>query len=130
VSLHSGKLAVHRFSTSRIAKALRFHRDKDSRYILRSDRRGTLEAGAAGATLSAERAMMTIFEIRTAYHNSLANMRNWFGDEGVSGRLTVLDRLSILDAWQQEMVEFFERHGFCFACNRRLDRCRCRREVE
>ena len=55
---------------------------------------------------------MTIFEIRTAYHNSLANMRNWFGDEGVSGRLTVLDRLSILDAWQQEMVEFFERHGF------------------
>ena len=74
--------------------------------------------------------MMTIFEIRTAYHNSLANMRNWFGDEGVSGRLTVLDRLSILDAWQQEMVEFFERHGHCFACNRRLDRCRCRREQE
>jgi hypothetical protein len=74
--------------------------------------------------------MMTIFEIRTAYHNSLANMRNWFGDEGVSGRLTVLDRLSILDAWQQEMVEFFERYGYCFACNRRLDRCRCRREQD
>lgn len=68
---------------------------------------------------------MTIFEIRTAYHNSLANMRNWFGDEHLSGRLTVLDRLSILDAWQQEMVEFFEKHGHCFACSRRLDRCRC-----
>ncbi|HET9300163.1 MAG TPA: hypothetical protein VFO11_09460 [Candidatus Polarisedimenticolaceae bacterium] len=83
-----------------------------------------------GRYLGGGTATMTIFEIRTAYHNSLANMRNWFGDEGVSGRLTVLDRLSILDAWQQEMVEFFERHGFCFACNRRLDRCRCRREAE
>ena len=69
---------------------------------------------------------MTIFEVRTAYHNSLANMRNWFGDEGVSGRLTVLDRLSILDAWQQEMVEFFEKNGYCFTCSRRLDRCHCR----
>ena len=68
---------------------------------------------------------MTIFEIRTAYHNSLANMRTWFGDEGVSGRLTMLDRLSILDAWQQEMVEFFEKNGYCFACSRKLERCRC-----
>jgi hypothetical protein len=26
------------------------------------------------------------------------------------------------------MVEFFEKHGHCFACNRRLSRCHCPRE--
>ena len=71
---------------------------------------------------------MTIFELRRAYHNSLMNMRGWLGDTAVSGSLTVIDRLSILDAWQQEMVEFFERNGHCFACNRRLSRCRCPKE--
>lgn len=68
---------------------------------------------------------MTIFELRSAYHDSLANMRVWLGDSSIAGRLTVLDRLSILDAWHQEMTEFFERNGFCFACNRRLERCEC-----
>jgi hypothetical protein len=68
---------------------------------------------------------MTIFELRRAYHHSLSNIRGWFGDATMSGRLTFLDRLSILDAWQQEMVEFFEKNGYCFGCNRRLDRCRC-----
>ena len=68
---------------------------------------------------------VTIFELRQAYHTSLANIRGWLGDSTLSGRLTVLDRLSILDAWHQEMVEFFEKHGHCFACNRPLDRCRC-----
>lgn len=70
---------------------------------------------------------ITIFHLRQAYHDSLSNMRGWLGDTSLSGRLTVLDRLSILDAWQQEMVEFFERHGHCFSCNRRLERCRCHR---
>ncbi len=69
--------------------------------------------------------MLTIFELRTAYHDSLSNMRAWLGDPTMSGRLTVLDRLSILDAWQQEMLEFFEQHGYCFSCNRRHDRCTC-----
>jgi hypothetical protein len=72
--------------------------------------------------------MRTIFEIRRAYHDSLSNMRNWLTDAGVSASLTTLDRLSIIDAWQQEMVEFFERNGFCFACSRRLSRCRCPKE--
>jgi hypothetical protein len=71
---------------------------------------------------------MSIFDLRRAYHDSLSNMRGWLGDATLSGSLTVLDRLSILDAWHQEMVEFFERHGYCFACNRRLDRCRCPKE--
>jgi hypothetical protein len=72
--------------------------------------------------------MRTIFEIRRAYHDSLSNMRSWLTDTGVSGTLTTLDRLSIIDAWQQEMVEFFERNGFCFSCSRRLSRCRCPKE--
>jgi hypothetical protein len=71
---------------------------------------------------------MTIFELRRAYHASLSNMRGWLGDAAVSGRLTVLDRLSILDAWYQEMAEFFERNGYCFGCNRRLGRCQCPEE--
>ena len=71
---------------------------------------------------------MTIFDLRRAYHDSLSNMRGWLGDNALSGNLTVLDRLSILDAWQQEMVEFFEKHGHCFACNRRLGRCHCPKE--
>jgi hypothetical protein len=73
--------------------------------------------------------MRTIFEIRRAYHDSLGNMRSWLTDTRVSGGLTTLDRLSIIDAWQQEMVEFFERNGYCFACNRRLSRCRCPKET-
>ena len=72
--------------------------------------------------------MRTIFEIRRAYHDSLSNMRSWLTDTRVAGGLTTLDRLSIIDAWQQEMVEFFERNGYCFACNRRLSRCRCPKE--
>ncbi len=73
---------------------------------------------------------MTIFDLRRAYHDSLHNIRGWFGDSGLSSRLTVLDRLSILDAWQQEMAEFFEKNGYCFSCNRRLGRCRCPKAPE
>ena len=72
--------------------------------------------------------IMSIFELRRAYHNSLHNMRGWLGDTSLSGGLTVIDRLSILDAWQQEMVEFFEKNGHCFACNRPLRRCDCPKE--
>ena len=72
---------------------------------------------------------MTIFDLRQAYHDSLSNMRGWLGDSVLSSRLTVLDRLSILDAWQQEMVEFFERNDHCFACNRRLSRCSCPKDL-
>ena len=69
--------------------------------------------------------VMTIFDLRQAYHDSLGNMRVWLGDTDLSGNLTVLDRLSILDAWQQEMFEYFEKNGYCFTCNRRLERCVC-----
>lgn len=78
--------------------------------------------------LGANVQIMSIFELRRAYHNSLHNMRGWLGDTALSGGLTVIDRLSILDAWQQEMVEFFEKNGHCFACNRPLRRCGCPKE--
>lgn len=93
---------------------------------------GTLEAGIIRyeSGRNTRRWVVKIFELRTAYHNSLANMRVWLGDTSLSGQLTVLDRLSILDAWQQEMTEFFERNGYCFACNRRLPRCECAESVE
>lgn len=86
---------------------------------------GNVTSGSAAEAGTAEAVALSIFELRTAYHNSLSNMRGWLGDTRVSGRLTTLDRLSILDAWRQEMLEFFEHHGYCFKCSRRLDRCRC-----
>ncbi len=67
----------------------------------------------------------SIFDLRRAYHASLSNMRGWLWDSALSARLTNLDRLSIMDAWHQEMIEFFERNGFCFSCSRRLKRCAC-----
>lgn len=73
---------------------------------------------------------MTIFHLRQAYHDSLSNMRSWLMDASVSGRLTVLDRLSIIDAWQQEMVEFFTKNGYCFSCNKRVGRCSCPKEPQ
>ena len=76
------------------------------------------------------RKVMTIFQLRQAYHDSLSNMRGWLMDTSVSGRLTVLDRLSIIDAWQQEMVEFFVKNGYCFSCNKRVSRCACSREPQ
>lgn len=79
-------------------------------------------------TTAGDRGMMTIFELRRAYHDSLHNMRGWLGDTRLSKGLTAIDRLSILDAWQQEMVEFFEKHDHCFACYRPLARCRCPKE--
>jgi hypothetical protein len=73
---------------------------------------------------------MTIFHLRRAYHDSLSNMRGWLLDTSFSERLTVLDRLSIIDAWQQEMVEFFTKNGYCFVCNRRVSRCTCPHEQQ
>jgi len=37
--------------------------------------------------------VVTIFDLRKAYHCSLDNIRGWLGDTDLSGQLTVLDRL-------------------------------------
>jgi len=35
------------------------------------------------------------------------------------------EKMGFIDAWQEEMADFFARNGFCFACNRPLQRCEC-----
>jgi len=70
---------------------------------------------------TAAHAKMTIFELLAAYHRSLENMRAWLDEAGFDE----VERIGIADAWQDEMTEWFKEHGYCFACNRPLDRCRC-----
>jgi hypothetical protein len=48
-------------------------------------------------------------------------MRSWLHDS----TLDEVERMGIIDAWQEEMKQYFKKHGFCFACNRPLPRCRC-----
>jgi hypothetical protein len=67
------------------------------------------------------RAPRTIFDLLTAYHASLDNMRNWLRE----AELSELERVAIADAWQSEMREWFRSNGHCFACNRALERCGC-----
>jgi hypothetical protein len=66
-------------------------------------------------------ASKTIFEVLSDYHRSLDNMRGWL-DEAPLGET---ERMGVVDAWQQEMLDYFQSHGYCFACNRPLGRCRC-----
>jgi hypothetical protein len=80
-----------------------------------------MDQHTASETLAADPAMRTIFDLLTAYHRSLENMRSWLDDAPLSR----VERIGIIDAWQEEMREFFEEHGYCFGCNRRLDRCSC-----
>ncbi len=63
----------------------------------------------------------TIFELLRAYHASLETMRVWLN----SAELADDERIGIADAWQAEMRALFHENGFCFACNRSLDRCSC-----
>ncbi len=48
-------------------------------------------------------------------------MKGWLGESG----LAESERMGVVDAWQQEMLDYFRENGFCFACNRPLARCRC-----
>lgn len=66
-------------------------------------------------------ASKTIFEVLSDYHRSLDNMRNWIRDLPLPQE----EWMGMVDAWQQEMEAYFRRNGYCFACNRPLDRCRC-----
>jgi hypothetical protein len=63
----------------------------------------------------------TIFELLSEYQRSLESMELWLA----TADLTESERIGIADAWQQEMAEWFRNHGFCFGCNRPLDRCAC-----
>lgn len=64
---------------------------------------------------------LTIFELLSEYHQSLESMRLWLE----TADLDDAERIGIADAWQDEMAEWFHQNGYCFGCNRPLERCGC-----
>jgi hypothetical protein len=62
-----------------------------------------------------------IFEILRVYHQSRENIRVLLEMSSMSD----YERMGFIDAWQEEMADFFARNGYCFACNRALERCDC-----
>jgi hypothetical protein len=74
-----------------------------------------------GRILRWMRTSKNIFQLLSEYHTSLDNMRSWLHDS----TLDEVERMGIIDAWQEEMRQYFKKNGFCFACNRPLLRCRC-----
>ncbi len=62
-----------------------------------------------------------IFELLRVYHESRENIRLLIEMSG----MTDYQKVGFIDAWQEEMADYFARHGYCFACNQRLRRCRC-----
>jgi hypothetical protein len=62
-----------------------------------------------------------IFELLRNYHQSRENIRLLMEMSG----MTDYEKVGFIDAWQEEMADYFARHGYCFACNQRLRRCRC-----
>ena len=62
-----------------------------------------------------------IFELLKAYHESRENIRALVD----MSRMREYEKVGFIDAWQEEMADFFAEHGYCFACNKRLERCTC-----
>jgi len=62
-----------------------------------------------------------IFELLRAYHASRENIRLLVEMSPMSD----YEKVGFIDAWQEEMADFFADNGYCFACNRLLDRCGC-----
>ncbi|MFN7964427.1 MAG: hypothetical protein U0V87_01910 [Acidobacteriota bacterium] len=63
----------------------------------------------------------SIFELLTAYHSSLDNMRLWLSEAEFSD----VERIAIVDAWQAEIKQWFSENGYCFVCSKPLARCDC-----
>ncbi len=66
-----------------------------------------------------------IFELLSTYNRSRENIRLLLDLSGMSD----FEKVGFVDAWQDEMVDFFAHHGYCFACNRHLDRCECEEPI-
>ncbi len=62
-----------------------------------------------------------IFELLRVYHQSRENIRLLLEMSDMAD----YEKMGFIDAWQEEMADFFARNGFCFACNRPLQRCEC-----
>ena len=67
------------------------------------------------------RSKAPIFELLRAYHASRENVRLLLELSGMSD----YEKVGFIDAWQEEMADFFAENGYCFACNRTLGRCDC-----
>lgn len=62
-----------------------------------------------------------IFDLLRAYNASRENVRLLLDLSGMSD----YEKVGFIDAWQEEMADFFAENGYCFACNRTLRRCGC-----
>jgi len=62
-----------------------------------------------------------IFELLRIYHRSRENIRLLLS----LSDMTDYEKIGFVDAWQEEMADFFARNGYCFACNHLLARCDC-----
>lgn len=67
------------------------------------------------------RSKSQIFELLRAYHASRENVRVLLE----LSRMSDYEKVGFIDAWQEEMADFFAENGYCFACNRALKRCDC-----
>ncbi len=67
----------------------------------------------------------SIFELLRTYHESRENIRLLIE---VSS-MTDYEKVGFIDAWQEEMADYFATHGYCFACNRLLTRCACEEPI-
>ena len=66
-----------------------------------------------------------IFELLGVYHRSRENIRLLLDLSTMSD----FEKVGFVDAWQEEMADFFAHHGYCFACNRHLERCECEEPI-
>ncbi len=66
-----------------------------------------------------------IFDLLRAYHQSRENIRLLIEMSGMAD----YEKVGFIDAWQEEMAEYFEQNGYCFACNRPLERCECEEPI-
>jgi hypothetical protein len=62
-----------------------------------------------------------IFELLRVYNQSRENIRLLMDMSPMAD----FEKVGFIDAWQTEMADYFERHGYCFACNRTIVRCAC-----
>jgi hypothetical protein len=67
-----------------------------------------------------------IFELLQVYNRSRENIRLLVG----MSQMTDYEKVGFIDAWQEEMADYFERHGYCFACNRLFERCSCEEPLD
>jgi hypothetical protein len=66
-----------------------------------------------------------IFTLLRSYHQSRENIRLLIDLSG----MTDYEKIGFIDAWQEEMADYFARCGYCFACNRNLERCTCEEPI-